>query len=132
MRDSRQELSVALALLRETLVRVVNCEKDFAVCGEAGSADQAFKTIGRRKLDLVLVDITLPDASGLEQIKEIRAVDRKIKLLVVCMHDGSLYANSALQAGANGYIRKQRPPKELIHAIREVPAGRIYVSDGVG
>jgi DNA-binding NarL/FixJ family response regulator len=132
VRDSHQELSVALALLREPLVRVVNCEKDFAVCGEAGSADQAFKTIGRRKPDLVLVDITLPDASELEQVKEIRAVDRKIKLLVVSMHDGSLCANSVFQARPNGYIRKQGPPEELIHAICEVLAGRIYVCDGMG
>jgi DNA-binding NarL/FixJ family response regulator len=118
--------------LRESLVRVVSCEKDLTVCGEASAADQAFKAIGRAKPDLVLVDITLPDKSGLELVKELRALDGKIKLLVVSMHDAALYADRALQAGGNGYIRKQGDPEELIYAIREVLDGHIYVSEDVG
>ena len=113
------------------MVRVVSREKDLTVCGEASDADRAFKAIGRAKPDLVLVDITLPDKSGLELVKELRAMDPKIKLLVVSMHDAALYANRALQAGGNGYLRKQGDPEELIHAIREVLAGRIYVSEDV-
>jgi DNA-binding NarL/FixJ family response regulator len=120
------------AILRDTLVRVVKCEKDLTVCAEASEVGQAFKAIGRVKPDLVLVDMTLPDASGLELVKELRAMDRKIKLLVVSMHDAALYADRALQAGASGYIRKQGHPEELIHAIREVLDGRIYVSEDVG
>jgi DNA-binding NarL/FixJ family response regulator len=119
-------------ILRESLVRVVNGEKDLIVCGEASAADQAFKAIGRAKPELVLVDINLADKSGLELVKEIRAMDGKIKLLVVSMHDAALYANGALEAGGNGYLRKQGNPKELIHAIREVLAGRIYMSEDLG
>jgi len=118
-------------VFRETLVRVISCEKDLTVCGEASAAGRAFKAIGRAKPDLVLVDITLPDKSGLELVKELRAEDRKIKLLVVSMYDAALYAARALQAGASGYLRKQGDPKELIQAIRDVLAGRIYVSEDV-
>ena len=119
-------------LLRESLVRIVSREKDLTVCGEASDADRAFKAIGRAKPDLVLVDITLPGKSGLELVKELRAVDRKIKLLVVSMHDAALYADRAVQAGGNGYLRKQGNPEELIRAIRDALDGRIYVSEDVG
>jgi len=114
------------------LVRVVSREDDLTVCGEASSANRAFKAIGRAKPDLVLVDISLPDKSGLELVKELRAVDRKIKLLVVSMHDTALYADRALQAGGNGYIQKQGKPEELIQAICDVLDGRIYVREDVG
>jgi len=119
-------------VLRETLVQIISGEKDLAVCGEASDAVQAFKGIGRVKPDLVLVDITLPGKSGLELVKWLRAVDRKIKLLVVSMHDTALYADRALQAGGNGYIQKQGKPEELIQAICDVLDGRIYVREDVG
>ena len=119
-------------VLRETLMQIVSREKDLTVCGQASAANCAFKAIRRAKPDLVLVDITLPGKSGLELVKELRAVDRKIKLLVVSMHDGALYAGRALRAGGNGYLRKQGDPEELIHAIRDVLDGRCYVSEDVG
>jgi len=115
-------------VLRETLVQIVSREKDLTVCGQASAARQACKAIGRVKPDLVLVDITLPGKSGLELVKELRALDGKIKLLVVSMHDATLHADRALQAGGNGYLRKQGDPEELLQAIRDVLAGRIYVS----
>ena len=118
-------------VLRETLVQMVSREKDLTICGQASGADRAFKAIGRAKPDLVLVDITLPGKSGLELVKELRAVDRKIKLLVVSMHDAALHADRALQAGGNGYLRKQGDPEELIQAIRDVLEGHIYVSQDV-
>ena len=118
-------------VLRETLVQIISREKDLTVCGRASTANRAFSAIGRAKPDLVLVDITLPGKSGLELVKELRAVDRKIKLLVVSMHDAALYADRALQAGGNGFIRKRGDPEELIQAIRDVLDGRIYVSEDV-
>ena len=119
-------------VLRATLVQIVSREKDLTVCGQARTANRAFKAIRRAKPDLVLVDLTLPGKSGLELVQELRAVDRKIKLLVVSMHDAALYADRALQAGGNGYLRKQGDPEELIQAVREVLDGRIYVSEDVG
>lgn len=116
---------------REGLVQIINSEDDLAVCGEAGDAVTALKQIPIVQPDLVLVDITLPGKSGLELIREIRSIDREIKLLVVSMHDESIYANRVLRAGGDGYIMKQEDPEELVCAIHDVLAGHIYVSEAV-
>jgi DNA-binding NarL/FixJ family response regulator len=101
------------------------------VCGKAGNAEQALTAIATLQPDLVLVDISLPGKSGMEIIKEIRAVNRKVKLLVVSMHDEALYADRVLRAGGDGYIMKQEDPEEIIHAIRDVLGGHIYLSEQV-
>ena len=119
-------------VLRETLVEIVGREKDLAVCGEASDAGQAFEAIGRVKPDLVLVDITVSGKSGLELVEKLRALDRQIKLLILCTHGAAFYADRTLQAGGNGYIQNQGNPEELIHAIREVLEGRGYVSEDLG
>ena len=116
---------------REGLAQILSQEEDLTVCGQAGNAARALRAITRLKPDLVLVDITLPGKSGLELIKELRAVDRKVKLLVISMHDEALYADRVLRAGGDGYIMKQEDPEEIIHAIRDVLGGRIYVSEQV-
>jgi DNA-binding NarL/FixJ family response regulator len=116
-------------VLRETLVEIVNRERDLTVCGEASDTGQAFGAIGRVKPELVLVGITVSGKSGFELVEKLRAVDRKIKLLVLCTHNAALYADRVLQSGGNGYIQNQGDPEELIHAIREVLEGRIYVSE---
>lgn len=116
---------------REGLAQILNAEKDLLVCGEAGTANQAHKAITRLKPDLALVDITLPGKSGLELIKELRRDNRTIKVLVLSMHDEALYANRVLKAGGDGYIMKQEDPAEIVHAIRDVLAGHIYVSEEV-
>ena len=86
--------------LRESLVRVVSCEKDLTVCGQSSHAKLALKAIDRAKPDLVLVDITLPGKSGLELVQELHAVDRQIKLLVVSMHDAALYHGPSVAGGS--------------------------------
>ena len=116
---------------REGLRQLVNREADLAVCGEADDGAEALKAIPAVGPDLVLVDLTLPGKSGLQLIKELRAVDPHIKLLVVSMHDQALYADRVLRAGGDGYIMKQEDPDEIINAIRDVLAGHIYVSDEV-
>lgn len=116
---------------REGLVQILKGEPDLTVCGEAGDAAHAFEEIGRLQPDLALVDITLPGKSGLELIKDLRAVNKKIRLLVVSMHDEALYADRVLRAGGDGYIMKQEDPDEIIDAIRDVLAGHIYVSEAV-
>ena len=116
---------------REGMVQIISGEEDLSVCGAAGDADHALQGIGRLKPDLVLVDITLPGKSGLELIKEIRARKSKVKILVVSMHDEALYADRVLRAGGDGYIMKQEDPEEIVHAIRDVLAGHIYVSEEV-
>jgi DNA-binding NarL/FixJ family response regulator len=118
-------------VFREGLVQIISGEKDLNVCGEAGDAEHALQAIARLKPDLVLVDITLPGKSGLELIKELRSQNSQIKLLVVSMHDEALYADRVLRAGGDGYIMKQEDPEEIVHAIRDVLGGHIYVSEEV-
>ena len=118
-------------VFREGLKQLVNRETDLTVCGEAEDCPQALKDIPDLDPDLVLVDLTLPGQSGLDLIKEIRAGNRRIKLLVVSMHDEALYANRVLRAGGDGYIMKQEDPEDIVHAIRDVLGGHVYVSEEV-
>ena len=116
---------------REGLVQILGDEPSFAVCGQAGTADEALPEIDHFKPDLVLVDISLPGKSGLSLIKELRAAQCPAKLLVISMHDEALYADRVLRAGADGYIMKEEDPEEIMQAVRDVLEGRIYVSDQV-
>lgn len=116
---------------RQGLVQILNAEKHLNVCGTAATVDQALPAIARIKPDLVLVDISLPGRSGLELIKEIRSLNRTVKLLVISMHDEAIYATRVLRAGGDGYIMKQEDPEEIVHAIRDVLGGHIYVSEEV-
>jgi len=118
-------------VFREGLVQMINQEPDLEVCGKAGDAEGAYQEIIRLKPDLVLVDISLPGKNGLVLIKELRKVNRQVKLLVVSMHDEALYADRVLRAGGDGYIMKQEDPEEVVEAIRDVLAGHIYVSEEV-
>src|SRR5271170_111780 len=114
-------------VFRDGLSKLLNAEGDLAVCGEAGDARQALKSIIKLGPDLAVVDLGLPDKSGLELIKEIRALKLAVKLLVVSMFDEALYAQRVLRAGGDGYIMKQADPQEIVLAIRDVLDGRIYV-----
>jgi DNA-binding NarL/FixJ family response regulator len=118
-------------VFRDGLSKLLNAEHDLIVCGEAGEAGQALKSIIKLKPALAVVDIGLPGKSGLELIKEIRALKLVVKLLVVSMFDEALYAQRVLRAGGDGYIMKQEDPEEIVHAIRDVLAGHIYVSEDV-
>ena len=116
-------------LFRDRLSQIINHELDMTVCGEAGTAQQALAMIQHTSPDLAIIDITLEGASGLELIKGIRALGLKISLLVLSMHDESLYAERALRAGANGYVTKRQPATEVVSAIRRVLAGEVYLSE---
>jgi len=118
-------------VFREGLVQIINSEGDLTVCGEAEDAEHALESIPKLKPDLVLVDISLPGKSGLELIKDLRARNGGVKLLVLSMHDEALYAERVLRAGGDGYIMKQEDPEEVVHAIRDVLGGHIYVSEEV-
>ena len=116
-------------ILREGLLQSINRESDLIVCGEAENAHQALSAISKLKPDLVLVDIGLPGKSGFELVKDLRTVHPEVPVLVLSMHDESLYAERVLRAGARGYIMKQERPGKLIEAIRSVLGGKAYVSD---
>lgn len=118
-------------VFRDGLAKLLNAENDLTVCGEAGDAKQGLKSIAKLRPDLAVVDLGLPGKSGLELIKEIRAAKIPVKILVVSMFDEALYAQRVLRAGGDGYIMKQEDPEEIVHAIRDVLAGHIYVSEDV-
>jgi len=115
-------------VFREGLVGLVNREPGLTVCGEATNAPEALTGIERLKPDLALVDIGLPGRSGLELVKDIRAVRRDTAILVISMHDETLYAERVLRAGGGGYLMKQEGPEKIVQAIRCVLAGQIYLS----
>ncbi len=118
-------------VFRDGLAKLLNAEADLTVCGEAGDAERGLKSILKLKPDLAVVDLGLPGKSGLDLIKEVRALKIPVKFLVVSMFDESLYAQRVLRAGGDGYIMKQEDPQEIVQAIRDVLAGHIYVSEDV-
>lgn len=118
-------------IFRDGLSKLLNAEEDLTVCGEAGDAKTGLKSIIKHKPALVVVDIGLPGKSGLELIKEIRALKLSTKLLAVSMFDEAVYAQRVLRAGGDGYVMKQEDPEVIVLAIRDVLAGHIYVSEDV-
>jgi DNA-binding NarL/FixJ family response regulator len=115
-------------LTRHGMAQLIGQQPDLVVCGEAGNAEQALQSVGALHPDLVLVDVTLPGKPGLELIKDITALHASVSVLVVSMHDESLYAERALRAGARGYLMKSNGGEELVKAIRQVLSGQVYVS----
>jgi DNA-binding NarL/FixJ family response regulator len=115
-------------ITRMGLAHLINAQPDLVVCDEAGNAAHALEALNRNRPDLVLSELALPDKSGLELISDIKAMRSELPVLVVSMHDESLYAERALQAGARGYIMKDATGEQLMHAIRQVLSGKIYVS----
>lgn len=116
-------------MMRQGLAQLIGVESDLAICGEAESAERALDAIGALKPDLVLADISLPGKNGLELIKDFQAIQPGLPVLVISMHDESLYAERVLRAGGRGYIMKQEGGKKLMQAIRQVIGGQIYVSE---
>lgn len=118
-------------IVRNGLAQLISQEPDLAVCGGAGSAGEAMAAIGRDEPDLVVVDISLKSANGIELTKAIRTRRPSLPVLVLSMHDEALYAERALRAGANGYVMKAESPETVLHAIREVLSGDLYVSEKI-
>ena len=116
-------------MMRQGVAQLIAEEKDLSVCGEAEDAADALNQIEKLKPDLALVDITLRSTSGLELIKDVGIRAPSTAVLVVSMHDESLYAERVLRAGGRGYIMKQEGGKKLMAAIRHVLAGGTYVSE---
>ena len=118
-------------MMREGLAQIINNEADLTVCGEAGTGREGVDLVCRLKPDLLLADISLPDKSGLEVIKDLRTLLPDLTVLVISMHDESLYAERVLRAGARGYIMKQEGGRKLMEAIRRVLNGQVYVSEKI-
>jgi len=116
-------------MVRERLADVVNSEPDMTVCGEAETRVQALELLAQSHPDIVLLDLNLRDSQGVEAIKDIIAQEPSTHILVISMHDESVFAERAMRAGARGYITKQEATRNVVVAIRKVLAGEPYLSD---
>ena len=117
------------AIMRQGLAELINGEPDLAVCGQVEDAQNALQAVAELHPDLVLVDLSLKGGSGLDLIRALRMRQSMLPVLVVSMHDESLYVERALRAGARGYIMKHEATDIMMGAIRRVLRGEIYVSD---
>src|SRR5436190_4505512 len=115
-------------MMRDGLAQMIANESDLSVCGDAENASEALERMEKLRPDLALVDITLRSGSGLELIKDLQARLPTVAILVISMHDESLYAERVLRAGGRGYIMKQEGGKKLMEAIRQVLNGQTYIS----
>jgi len=133
MKKSEETVTVLIVddhpIVRQGLAQLLNGEPDFVVCGEAENARKAMAAIAQLQPDLAIVDITLQGTNGIELIKNIVAQWPELPILVLSMHDESLYAERALRAGAKGYVMKQEATEKLTGALRRILKGQIYVSE---
>ena len=116
-------------MMRTGLAQLIDHEHDLKVGAEADNAGQALDAVAKQKFDLMLLDISLPDKNGLELIKDIRTLKPELPILVVSMHDEMIYAERVLRAGARGYIMKQEGGQKFLAAMRQVLAGKVFVSE---
>jgi len=119
-------------IVRKGLVELLAQEPDLVVCGEAADVREARCGLERLRPDGVILDLSLRDSDGLELIKEIRAKYDQLPVLVLSMHDETIYAERLLSAGANGYLMKQAAGDQVVAALRRVLAGGVYVSERIG
>jgi len=115
-------------LVRSGLRQLIETEPDLRVCCEAASMVEAQQVFSNHSPDLAIIDLSLPDGSGLDLIKHILARQPDMKTLVSSMYDEDLFAVRALRAGARGYINKQEAGEQVIAAIRQVLTGELYLS----
>src|SRR4051794_28037941 len=114
-------------MFREQLRLLIEKEDDLVVCGEADNIADGLRLIEQEAPHLAILDITLKGLGGLDLLKDLRAREIDLPVLILSMHDESLYAERALRAGARGYITKQEASSKVMTAIREVLRGEIYL-----
>lgn len=115
-------------IVRLGIRQMIGAEPDLEICGEAGSAEEALRLTGTLKPDLALIDLSLAEGTAMGLIRELRQTSPGVELLVLSMHDETLFTERVLRAGARGYIMKQSAIDGLVGAIRQVASGSVYVS----
>lgn len=118
-------------IVRTGLCRLIGDEPGLHVCGSAASPAEALRAIAETEPDLVLLDLSLGEDSGLELIKQIKATYTELLVLVLSMHDEAYYADRVLRAGAMGYVMKQESASQVVAAIHQVLDGKIYLSESM-
>src|SRR5947207_2572472 len=116
-------------IVRERIRDIIEAEQGMVVCGQAEDRNGALAAIESSKPDMAIIDITLKDSNGLELIKDIHARWPRLLMLVISMHDETLYAERALRAGARGYLTKQEATSNILLAIRRVLDGETYLNE---
>jgi DNA-binding NarL/FixJ family response regulator len=131
MNDNKKKVVIVddQPLFRERLSQIINYEPDMEVTGEAENIKDALQLIQNTSPDLAIIEITLKGSTGLQLIKSLKPLSIGLPVLVLSMHEESLYAERVLRAGASGYIMKRQGPSEVLVAIRRVLAGKIYLSE---
>lgn len=119
-------------IFRQGVAQIIQHEPDMIVCAEAETCEQALAALAHEPPDLVILDIMLKGASGLELVKWIKAEYPEVPTFVLSMHDETFYAERALRAGARGYVMKEEASRQVMTAIRKVLAGELYVSPSIG
>ncbi|WP_167506015.1 response regulator transcription factor [Desulfosediminicola flagellatus] len=118
-------------IFRMGMAELLNQEEDFTVCAVAEDFIGARKALREHQPDMAIIDITLAKENGLDLVKEIASGDRPIPVLVLSMHDESVWAERAIRAGAKGYIMKKEASESVITALRSISKGRIHVSENM-
>jgi DNA-binding NarL/FixJ family response regulator len=133
--DSTKKTRILLVedhpMFREQLASLINGEPDLEVCAQTDNVHDAMALLLSTKPDVAIVDVTLKGVSGLELIKDLQAQGNQTPVLVLSMHEETLYAERVLQAGARGYVSKNQPSAEVMNAIRKVLTGEVYLSQEV-
>ena len=118
-------------VVRRGLKQILHEEPDVKVVGEAESAQEAFKIIRTIDCDAVVLDISLPGASGVEILKQLKYEYKKLPVLILSVHPEEQYAVRVMKAGASGYLTKESAPEELVKAIRKIISGGKYISSSL-
>ena len=118
-------------VVRRGLKQIITAEQDMQVVGEAENAREALRVIRQTACDAVVLDITLPDASGLDVLSRLKYERPTLPVLIMSIHDEEPYALRVLKAGASGYLMKNSIPEELTRAIRKIAAGGKYISSSL-
>ena len=115
------------AVVRMGLRMLLEDEPEFVIAGEAASASEALNMISRLQPDVVLMDIGLPDMSGIDAAREIKRLWPETAIVALTIHEDEEYFFKMLEAGASGYVPKRAAPEELVSAIRAAAAGEVYI-----
>jgi len=136
-RKSKQPTSIKKSILivddhpvlRRGLAALIEAEPDLTVCGQADDCKAALEALRKTRPDLAIVDLSLGEGDGLDLIKQIKQRSPEIPVLVLSMHDESVYAERSLRAGARGYVTKQQLDNTVLVAIRRLLDGEMYMSE---
>lgn len=119
------------AIVRSGFRRLLEEFPDIAVVGEAGNGEEAYRGFLELRPDVLVVDISLPDTSGLALLQRLRAREPEVRVIVFSMHEDAVMAGRAMDAGARGYVTKSNAPEILVRAIRDVAAGGLFLSPDI-